>query len=103
VNVEKTKMVVFRKGIKLPKHCTWLYDSKPIEVVNSFNYLGVNLFYNGKFVKAQLIISSQGRKCMFNILNICNKNSLNIEAKLNVFDSYVSPVLNYGCEIWGFR
>ena len=62
MNVEKTKIVVFRKGNKPPKHCTWTYNSKPIEVVKCFNYLGLSLFYNGKFVKVQSIISFQWRK-----------------------------------------
>ena len=39
---------------------------------------------------------------MYRILKICNDLSLNVETKLNVFDTYVSSVLNYGSEIWGF-
>ena len=40
---------------------------------------------------------------MFNILKICNTQSLNVESKLSVFDTYVSSLLNYGCEVWGFH
>ena len=49
------------------------------------------------------IIASQGEKCMWHILNIYNRLSLNTETKLHVFDTYVSSVLNYGCEVWGFH
>ena len=33
------------------------------------------------------------------ILRLCNNLSLNKETKLDVFDTYVSSVLNYGCEV----
>ena len=40
---------------------------------------------------------------MYNILKTCNNEYLNVETKLQVFDTYVSSVLNYGCEVWGFN
>ena len=32
-----------------------------------------------------------------------NEMYLNTKAMLSLFDTYVGSVLNYGCEIWGFR
>ena len=55
------------------------------------------------FSKTLKIFASQGEKCMWHILSICNRLSLNMETKLHVFDTYVSSVLNYGCEVWGFH
>ena len=40
---------------------------------------------------------------MYSVLNTCTKEYLNIETMLQVFDTYVSSILNYGCEIWGFN
>ena len=40
---------------------------------------------------------------MYNILKSCNNECLNVETRLHVFDTYVSSVLNYGCEVWGFN
>ena len=40
---------------------------------------------------------------MWHILSICNRLSLNMETKLHVFDTYVSSVFNYGCEVWSFH
>jgi hypothetical protein len=72
--------------------------------VDSFSYLGVHLFYNRKFTRTQNVLASQGRKSMFHTMKICNENALNTETKLEilVFDTYVSSVLNYCCEVWGF-
>ena len=103
VNVDKTKIVVFRSAGRLSRNDTWHYDNQVIEVVNFFNYLGLTLSYNGKFGKTQNIIAMQGRKCVFGITKVCNENYLNTESKLSVFDTYVSSVLNYGSEIWGFH
>jgi hypothetical protein len=103
VNINKTKVLVFRRGGKMSPNSKWYYHDSEIEVVDSFNYLGLTLNFNGKFTKSQSIIAEQGRKCMYHVLQICNNLSLNIESKLYVFDTYVSSVLNYGSEIWGFN
>ena len=72
-------------------------------MVDCFDYLGLTIHFNDKFTKTFKIIASQGEKCMWHILSICNRLSLNMETKLHVFDTYVSSVLNYGCEVWGFH
>ena len=43
VNVEKTKVVVFRKGGNLARNERWTYNNQQREIVASFNYLGVVL------------------------------------------------------------
>jgi hypothetical protein len=47
VNVEKTKIVVFRKRGKVVSQ--WYFDKELVEVVDSFIYLGVVSNYNGSF------------------------------------------------------
>ena len=49
VNVQKTKIMVFRNGGNLRENETWLYQGEEIEIVQQFNYLGMNFNYNGKF------------------------------------------------------
>jgi hypothetical protein len=73
-----------------------------IDVVDSFNYLGVHLFYNGKFIEIQYVLSSQRKQSMFHTFKVCNENTLNTETKLQVFDTHVSSVLNYCGEVWIF-
>lgn len=62
----------------------------------------MNLNFNGKFNLTQKILAQQGSKCIFGILKACKDNFVNIESKLEVFDTYVASVLNYGAEVWGF-
>ena len=41
VNVEKTKIVVFRNGGYLARAERWYYRSEPVSVASSFEYLGL--------------------------------------------------------------
>ena len=99
VHTKNTKIVVFRNSAKLSTKKKWVYNNESIEVVDCFDYLGLIINFNGKFTKTLKIIASQGEKCMWHIMSICNRLSLNMETKLHVFDTYVSSVLNYGCEV----
>jgi hypothetical protein len=51
INVGKTKIVIFSRGTvrNIP---LFIYKDEPIEVVDSYNYLGVIFNYNGKPQKA---------------------------------------------------
>ena len=40
VNLDKTKIIVFRKGGFLSKFEKWFYGGHPVEVVNRYVYLG---------------------------------------------------------------
>ena len=53
VNINQTKVVVFRKGGNLKPDGKWTYNGKYLEIVDCFNYLGVCFHYNGKFNDAQ--------------------------------------------------
>ena len=64
VNVEKTKIVVFRNAGNARNEETWSFDSKIIEVVDQFKYLGILLNFNGKIFTTQKQLASQGRKAM---------------------------------------
>ena len=49
VNIDKTKIVIFRNGglVKDEEKC--LYDDVQKDIVNKFTYLGIVLNFNGKF------------------------------------------------------
>ena len=54
-----------------------IYDSNIIQVVDSFNYLGLTLYYEGKFTKVLKLIALQGKKTMGLVLRLCHKGILN--------------------------
>ena len=58
VNVDKTKIVIFRKGGVLSHNDFSFYGDTNLEIVDVINYLGLNLSYTGKFscIKEILLI-----------------------------------------------
>lgn len=46
VNIEKTKILVFKNGSHLSRHEKWVYNGYNVQTVNGFSYVG--LFYSSK-------------------------------------------------------
>ena len=51
INTDKTKVMVFRKGGILSKDDHWFYGDKKLDIVNTFNYVGIVFSYTGKHGK----------------------------------------------------
>ena len=103
VNINKSKIMAFRKGGKVKPEERWTYQEKELEIVDCFNYLGVCLNYNGKYNIAQKVIGNQGKKAMADLFGKTRNYFLNAETLLSLFDTYIGSILNYGCEVWGFN
>ena len=103
INTDKTKVIIFCNGGIIRDNEKWYLGDNELEIVNEFNYLGLVLKFNGKFVETQKCIANQGRKALFGLLRKFNDCNLNVETKLYLFDTYVSSILSYSCEIWGYH
>ena len=103
VNINKTKIIVFRIGGILSDDEKWYYNGLQLETVNSFTYLGVVLNFNGKSSVAEKHVAEQGRKAVFALIKNTKPFMFNHHTLLSLFDTYISSVLCYGCEIWGFH
>ena len=77
------------------------YNGNRVEIVNTFSYLGLLLNYNGKFNVTQKHIEEMGKKSLFSFMKEIKNHSFNITTLISLFDTYVSPVLNYCSELWG--
>lgn len=102
VNIDKTKVVVFRNGWR-PVSDSFYNDNRKLEIVDSYVYLGTLLHYNGKFMKTQKRISQQGSKALYALLNSLRNIYIDVKQKLLLFDSMVGSILHYGSEVWGFH
>ncbi|KAI5743687.1 hypothetical protein M8J77_021086 [Diaphorina citri] len=104
VNVEKTKIVVFRRKGKLRSNLKFHYRQIPVEIVPSYVYLGV-IFTSG------LCFSENVKKFINKTMGaISTVNSLwartktyNWEANKIVYNSVIKSILLYGAEVWGVR
>lgn len=66
-------------------------------------YLGITLNFSGRFLLSQKTLTAQGRKALGSVLSRIRHCQFNAVTKLSIFDTYVSGILNYGSEVWGFH
>ena len=102
VNVEKTKIVVFRKRGLLRENERWHFNNSYIQVVNDFNYLGTVFNYTGTFILNNEFINGKGLKALHTLITNTSKYDFKVKILLQLFDTFVGSTLNYGCEITGF-
>ena len=104
VNKDKTKiMFFFRKGVILRRNLKFYYQDHELEIVSSFSYLGIVFTTGGSFSNAQVTLSGQAQKAIFKLNGyLYNFSDITPKHVLNLFDKLVTPILNYGSEVWGF-
>ena len=102
VNLDKTKIIVFRKGGFLSRFEKWYYGTHPVEVVNSYTYLGF-VFTTRMSMKTSLsffiLKAKNALNTLFRSLNSIDCHDYNIF--FNLFDRKIAPILSYGSELWG--
>ncbi|KAI5717529.1 hypothetical protein M8J77_007453 [Diaphorina citri] len=69
VNVEKSKVVIFRRGGRLAATDNFTYNGQNMEISNQFNYLGVMFSSHGVFHKAAEQALCKGRVAVANARN----------------------------------
>ena len=104
LNILKTKIVVFKQGGKISDEEKWNFNGHVLEVVNSFKYLGCFLSSSGSFTNCITDLVCSARRALFGLKRYFKSNSETLpETQLDLFSSMVSPILNYGSEVWGMR
>ena len=103
VNIDKTKIMVFRRGGPLSRTEKWFYNGSQIETVSYFKYLGVTFSSSGNWSRNNVTMGERGLRALNYIRSINIKlTSLPVNALCTMFDSMVIPAMTYGGEIWGF-
>ncbi len=79
------------------------FGGENIEVVTDYKYLGVLLYYNGRFHKGELELKETATRAMYSLISKCRKFDLPFDIHLELYTAIVLPILTYGCEIWGYH
>ena len=87
----------------MPRDMKFYYNNVELSIVNHFSYLGIVFLTGGSFSECLKTLAGQALKAIFT-LNRYLYNFINITPrhKLELFDKLVTPILNYGSEVWGF-
>ena len=104
VNETKTKVVIFNnRGVSLkgnPEN-VFLLGGAILDVVNEYQYLGLKLKSSGSFSFASNELYTKASRAYFSISNVLyTHKKWPVKRALSMFDTIVSPVALYGCEVW---
>ena len=102
VNIDKTKVLVFRRGNRAVTE-KFYYDGAKLETVDEFVYLGLNLSSNGKWRRAKNRCMAQAEKATFLLEKRLHSFNFDISTKANLYQRFVQPVLLIGSELWGLE
>jgi hypothetical protein len=102
INVEKTKIMIFKKRINKTLYQTFKLNNSAIEIVDEFQYLGFKLHRNGIMMRELENRISNANFAFANLQSIVpsGKNT-SWETKKTLMNSMVNSILLYGAEIWG--
>ena len=101
VNKSKTKIVIF--GARKNCNFSFSFDNSPLEIVDSYKYLGLFFTKSRSFLTARKHLMEQAKKAMRMLLMRIKNLYLPVDLQLKLFDQTVLPILTYGCEVFGFE
>ena len=103
VNESKTKIMVYGK---YDNDVSFTFNDKDLQIVQEYKYLGV-LLNPVKSLKGNIFkemwpfIAEKATKASFSVTKKCaSAGHLTPKIALQLFDSFVTPILNYGSELW---
>ena len=104
INIDKTKIMIFRKGGFLGKYEKWYLNGKPLEVVNEYNYLGFVFTTKMSLKRGVDALVVKGRRACIDCIRYLKKLSdISKKSFFKIFDSQVQSVLLYSSEVWGLQ
>ena len=104
VHIGKTKVVVFRKGGQLRNTDRWTYNGEYIEVINSFQYVGLLFTQTMSLYKMTEDLASKAKRILVALLNsLYEYGTIPKTVVFKLFDVKILPILLHGSELWGVK
>jgi len=102
VNIDKTKVMVFRRGGFLGANEFWTFKGEALEVVNSYRYLGYTFTTMLSVNIGTRSFALKGREAAYSVLRMLRTfRDINRKIFFKIFDSKISSILLYASELWG--
>ena len=102
INLEKTKIVVFKHSAKLDQLNNFVIGVHKVKQVEDYTYLGIQFTCKGNFQQATTLLKDKAQKAWFSARSALMSGNVNdVDTMLKIFDATIKPILTYGCEVWG--
>lgn len=103
VNVEKSKIMVFREGGILSSSERWFFKRNPIEIVSSYIYLGVKFTPRMAFTEHIKGREDKAKVCVRSTWSeFLHDKNINIDLKLELFNAVIRAIQVYAGQVFGF-
>jgi len=100
VNTNKTKVMIIKS--KKDTYANFMYDNNNLEEVSSYKYLGIDIHHKLNWNYSIEKRINGGWKAYFGLENNCKTTNLLMwDRKKFLFETLVTPVILYGCDVWG--
>ena len=100
VNTDKTKVMIIKS--KKDTYANFMYDNNNLEEVYSYKYLGIDIHHKLNWNHSIEKRINGGWKAYFGLETNCKMENLVMwDKKKFLFETLVTPVILYGCEVWG--
>ncbi|XP_024081289.1 uncharacterized protein LOC112126449 [Cimex lectularius] len=102
INLNKSKIMVFRNGGRPAKSERWYLETEEIEVVNEYRYLGIRLtpaLSMNKHVADAVDRARMGLNSIWRPL--IDNGDTAYPTKLKIFNTVSRSILCYGAQVWG--
>jgi len=104
INIDKSKIMVFRNGGYLRRSEKWHYRGQIIETVPFYKYLGSFFTTKLSWTKTVNTLSLQATKAVHTIYKYqTHFGYFSLTEMFKIFDAMVTPILVYSSEVWGTR
>lgn len=100
VSIIKTKIIIFNSSGRLLKGYQFHYNGIPLEQVREFKYLGTTFSASGNHLHPKERLRIQANKAYFPMLKALQKIDFDAVPSIHLFDTLITPILNYNCEMW---
>ena len=100
VNEKKSKVMIFSKK-RFKQNPTFTFNRKEIQTVQEFTYLGVKMSNTGNFSGHLTQTREKAPHAFYKVTRTVDFKKLKPKQANKLFDSLISPILTYACDVWG--
>ena len=92
--------MIFSKG-KRKLNTKLNFDGFLLQQVESYKYLGFEIFYNGNLKHSANALYDKSLKALFSLKSKLNNfENIPIHIQIKLFDTLIIPIATYGAEVW---